>query len=121
MTTQTKSIEFSRFAASAGNRIVALFFLIYFAPVMLTVALLIKMDSRGPVFTRQSRCGSSGQTIGLLEFRTIVDEGSRYGETIGFRAGQTELGAFLCQSRLEMLPRLVNILRGEVSFGTLLR
>jgi lipopolysaccharide/colanic/teichoic acid biosynthesis glycosyltransferase len=121
MTTLTKSFKISRLAAAIGNRVVALIFLMYFAPVMLAVAFLIKLDSHGPVFRKQSRRCANGELIGLLEFRTIVGESTEFNGVTGYRANQTELGAFLCQSRLELLPRLVNMLRGEVSFGALLR
>lgn len=120
MTTQTKSLDISRLAGAVGNRVLAAIFLIYFAPVMLAVALLIKFDSHGPVFLRQTRRAANGEMQALWEFRTCLSGGSdllqanSYGE-------QTVLGAFLCETRLDLLPRLVNMLRGEVSFGALLR
>jgi lipopolysaccharide/colanic/teichoic acid biosynthesis glycosyltransferase len=121
MTTQIKSLDVSRMAVSAGNRILAAVFLIYLAPVMLAVAFLIKMDSRGPVLMRHSRRGANGEVLALLEFRTMVavDNSVPHSNRRGLQ--QTELGAFLWETRLDMLPRLVNMLRGEVSFATLLR
>ena len=120
MTTQTKSLDISRLAGAVGNRGLAAIFLIYFAPVMLAVALLIKFDSQGPVFTRQARRGANGELFDLWGFRTSMAARSPV-----FGAGgpveQTELGAFLYETRLDLLPRLLNMLRGEVSFGALLR
>ena len=120
MTTQIKSLDVSRVAVSIGNRILAAIFLVYFAPLMLGVALLIRLDSQGPVFLRQSRLGRNGQVYALWEFRTMsgVDGGA---PNATGRGPQSELGAFLCETRLVLLPRLVNMLRGEVSFGSLLR
>lgn len=119
MTTQTKSLDISRIAVSAGNRVLAAFFLIYFSPVLLAVALLIKLDSHGPVFLRQRRWGPNGEIVALLEFRTMLNDGP--GDAFERMTSQTVLGAFLYESRLDMLPRLVNMLRGEVSFSGLLR
>lgn len=119
MTTQTKSLEVSRIAVSAGSRILAALFLVYFAPIMIAVAVLIKMDSQGPVFLRQMRRGANGEMVALLEFRTKIDEGPV--NAFDRMANETVLGAFLYETRLDMLPRLVNMLRGEVSFSNLLR
>ena len=117
MTTQTKSLDFSRFVASVGNRALAAMFLVYFSPIMIVVAALIRLDSNGPVLSRQSRRGLNGEMISLLEFRTVVEEG----EGIGRITSQTVIGAFLYETRLDLLPRLINMLRGEVSFNGLLR
>lgn len=120
MTTQTKSLDVSRIAGSVGNRILAAIFLIYFAPVMLAVALLIKFDSQGPVIMRQNRRGANGENFSSWEFRTCMGADSSV-RNASERSQQTELGAFLCETRLDLLPRLVNMLRGEVSFGSLFR
>lgn len=121
MTTQTKSLEVSRFAVAAGNRILAAVVLVYFAPLMLAVALLIKMDSRGPVLQRQIRRGLNGETVSFWEFRTWAEADGSVSTSFGHRAKTTELGSFLRETRLDLLPRLVNMLCGEVSFGALLR
>lgn len=120
MTTQTKSLDISRFACAVGNRVLAAIFLVYFAPVMLAVALLIKFDSHGPVFARRTRRGANGEILALWEFRTYVADGPNL-LNVGRQGPQTVLGAFLRETRLDLLPRLVNMLRGEVSFGSLLR
>ncbi len=118
--TETILPEISKFALAVCNRIIALVFLIYFAPVMFGVAFLIKLDSDGPVLRRRLRRGSNGVIVKLWEFRTMIEEKADDGASTVYASGQTVLGAFLCRSRLEMLPRLVNMLRGEVSFGALL-
>lgn len=120
MATQTKSLDFSRLAGAVGNRVLAAIFLIYFAPLMIAVALLIKFDSQGPILTSQARRGANGELLSLWEFRTCVAEGVEVSQA-GQNAEQTVLGAFLNETRLDLLPRLLNMLRGEVSVGTLLR
>ncbi len=120
MTTQTKSLDISRLAGAVGNRVLAAIFLVYFAPVMLAVAMLIKFDSHGPIFTRQSRRGANGEMQALWESRTCLPGRSNLLYSNGY-GEQTELGMFLSETRLDLLPRLVNMLRGEVSFNALLR
>lgn len=120
MTTQTKSLDISRLAGTVSNRVLAAIFLVYFAPVMFAVALLIKFDSQGPVFTRHTQRAANGEMLSLWEFRTCPADGRQPLDT-GRQGSQTVLGEFLCDTRLDLLPRLVNMLRGEVSFVSLLR
>ena len=121
MTTQTKSPDVSRLAVAAGNRVLAAIFLVYFAPLMLAVAVLIKMDSRGPVLQRQRHRGANGETVAFWEFRTWFEADDAVQAAFGCRMETTELGAFLRETRLDLLPRLVNMLCGEISVGSLLR
>jgi lipopolysaccharide/colanic/teichoic acid biosynthesis glycosyltransferase len=103
--------------------------LLLFSPVMLSIALLIRLDSPGPVLFRQWRRGYRGRPFRMLKFRTmVVDAEHRLGglehrnESPGgvlFKLRDdprvTRLGRFLRRSSLDELPQLINILRGEMS------
>lgn len=88
-------------------------------PAMLLVALCIRLESRGPILYRQVRVGESGQSFSLVKFRSMrVDaEGdgvARWATTNDDRV--TRVGAFIRKVRLDELPQLFNVLRGEMSF-----
>jgi lipopolysaccharide/colanic/teichoic acid biosynthesis glycosyltransferase len=97
------------------------------APVMLAVAALIKLDSRGPVLFRQTRVGRDGERFQILKFRTMVrDAESRKhdlldaNETDGlFKITDdprvTRVGRLLRKVSLDELPQLINVVRGEMS------
>jgi lipopolysaccharide/colanic/teichoic acid biosynthesis glycosyltransferase len=107
----------------------ALVGLIVLAPVMLAVALLIGLDSPGPVLFRQVRRGHRGRPFRMLKFRTMVVDAeqrlddlepsneSRGGVLFKLRHDPrvTRLGRFLRRSSLDELPQLINVLRGEMS------
>jgi lipopolysaccharide/colanic/teichoic acid biosynthesis glycosyltransferase len=107
----------------------ALAALLALAPLMLAIALLIRLDSPGPVLFRQLRRGYRGRLFWVLKFRTmVVDAEQRLGdlekrnESIGgvlFKLRDdprvTPLGRFLRRSSLDELPQFINVLRGEMS------
>jgi Undecaprenyl-phosphate glucose phosphotransferase len=92
--------------------------LILLAPAMALIALLIKLDSRGPVFFAQERFGFNNQVIRVLKFRTMyVDCGDPTGaqRTVRNDPRVTRIGRFLRAFSLDELPQLLNVVRGEMS------
>lgn len=109
--------------------------LIVLAVPMLTVALLIKLGDRGPVFYRQQRVGRGGEIFGMVKFRTMVpnadqvmarrlqelqDQGYARTEAIDLLKDSkdpriTGIGRFLRESSIDELPQLLNVLRGDMS------
>ncbi len=87
--------------------------LVLASPVMLIVALAIKLTSKGPIFTVQTRNGLGGKPIEVLSFRTTETEG--HGDAAKRDARLTPIGAFLRASSLAELPQVINVLRGEMS------
>ena len=87
-------------------------------PVMLLIALAVKLDSPGPALFRQERLGKNGRPFILYKFRSMVVDAERNGpcwaEHDDVRC--TRVGHFLRRSHLDELPQLWNILRGEMSF-----
>jgi exopolysaccharide biosynthesis polyprenyl glycosylphosphotransferase len=93
-------------------------FLLVFSPLMLVVALLIKLDSKGPVFFRQERLGQKGRPFNIMKFRTMFQGAENDGPvwTDPDDPRITRAGKLLRKLRLDELPQLFNILRGEMSF-----
>jgi len=88
------------------------------APVMLLTALLVRLDSRGAVLYRQERVGLDGKTFTLLKFRSMDADAEAAGAP-RWAQGQdprvTRVGAIIRPLRIDELPQLVNVLRGEMS------
>jgi putative colanic acid biosynthesis UDP-glucose lipid carrier transferase len=94
--------------------------LVTLAPILLLIALTIKLDSRGPVLYRQARHGLDGEVFSLIKFRTLrfatcdAPEG-RFRQVTRDDPRVTRLGRPLRWTSLDELPQLVNVLRGEMS------
>jgi lipopolysaccharide/colanic/teichoic acid biosynthesis glycosyltransferase len=99
-----------------GDLVIACTLIAFTLPLTTIVALAIKLDSPGPVFSRRDRLGLGGRQIGALQFRTRVHHPQR---TRRQDVQLTRVGWFLRYIRIDELPQLVNVLRGEMSlFGT---
>jgi len=99
--------------------IAALAGLLIAGPVMLLIAIAIKLDSRGPIFYRQSRIGLNGKQYDILKFRSMkADAESKSGPVWAQEADPriTRVGRILRKSRLDELPQFLNVLFGEMSF-----
>lgn len=87
------------------------------APLFLIVALLIKLDSPGPVFFRGVRIGRFGKPFRIFKFRTMIADGDKIGPTSTPADDPriTRVGIFLKKYNLDELPQLSNVLKGEMS------
>jgi lipopolysaccharide/colanic/teichoic acid biosynthesis glycosyltransferase len=96
-------------AAAAG--------LVVLAPALLAVGAAIRLTSPGPALFRQRRVGRDGRPFQLVKFRTMVPEAPAQGPSITRRGDPrvTPLGRLLRRTKIDELPELVNVLRGEMS------
>ena len=92
--------------------------LLVFSPLIAIVALLIKMDSPGSVFYRGERVGRFGKPFKIYKFRTMVADADKAGasSTPEDDPRITEMGRLLRRYKLDELPQLINVLKGEMSF-----
>lgn len=89
--------------------------LLLFAPLMLVIALRIKLDSPGPVLFRQERVGRGGRVFRIHKFRTMTSGCSGSLLTVGDDARITRAGRWLRASRFDELPQLFDVLAGHMS------
>jgi exopolysaccharide biosynthesis polyprenyl glycosylphosphotransferase len=90
--------------------------LVLMAPLLAALALAIKIDSRGPVFFVQQRAGRDGRSFGLIKFRTMHPATSARSEWVVDNLDRiTAIGRWLRRFRLDELPQLLNVLRGEMN------
>ncbi len=97
--------------------IFSFFGLIILSPLLLIVALAIKLVSRGPVFFRGERIGKRGKPFRIFKFRTMVEKADKLGgpSTAADDPRLTKIGLFLKRFQIDELPQLINVLKGEMS------
>ena len=99
------------------DRTMAVFGLIFFMPLMLLLAVLIAIKMPGaPVLFRQKRVGQYGKIFTLVKFRTMIPYHSGSSVSVAGESRITPLGAMLRKYKLDELPELWNVLKGDMSF-----
>lgn len=98
--------------------VVSLTAIVVMLPFLIPVAILIKLDSRGPVFFLQRRSGLNGKLFNIYKFRsmTVAENGDRVVQAKADDKRVTRMGKILRKTSLDEVPQLINILRGEMSF-----
>lgn len=96
----------------------SLFGLVVFIPVFLLAAVLVRLDSPGPVLFLQTRVGKGFKLFKIIKFRTMTVDASSRGPAVtsGGDPRITRVGRVLRKTKLDELPQLFNVLRGEMSF-----
>ena len=92
--------------------------LLVLSPLLLVVALLIKLDTPGPVIYTAQRCGQGRRPFNFYKFRTMVADADRRGSRVLTIAGDsrvTRVGRYLRAFKIDELPQLLNVLKGDMS------
>src|SRR5690554_1181168 len=93
--------------------------IILLLPVLIIVALAIKIDSKGPVFFRQERLGKNGKVFKIIKFRTMVVNAEKIGDGLTVKEDSdtriTKVGKFLRKFSIDELPQLFNVFLGNMS------
>lgn len=98
--------------------IVAGILLLFFLIPMFVIAIMIKLDSKGPVFYRQERITAYGKKFRIHKFRTMADNADKMGSgvTVGGDVRITRIGSKLRNLRIDEIPQLIDVLEGNMSF-----
>lgn len=101
----------------AADVAVALTALLFLIPLFLAVALLIKAETKGPVFFRQKRYGLNRQPFEILKFRTmtVLESSGAFEQASANDRRVTQIGRFLRRSSLDEMPQLINVVAGHMS------
>jgi exopolysaccharide biosynthesis polyprenyl glycosylphosphotransferase len=107
-----------RFYKRSASIVLSSLALVILSPVLAVVALAIRLDSKGPVIFKQSRVGEGGKTFLMYKFRTMYAEckNGKHDPAAHGDSRVTRVGKWLRPPRLDELPQLVNILRGDMAF-----
>jgi exopolysaccharide biosynthesis polyprenyl glycosylphosphotransferase len=127
--TTTPQNEYLLFIKNVLDVSMAALGIVLLSPVLLTVALLVRLTSKGPVIFRQTRCGLGGRKFVLYKFRSMIEdaeESRQQLEHLNLMSGPVfkarndprviPIGRFLRKFSIDELPQLYNILRGDMSF-----
>ena len=97
---------------------VSLILIIILSPILLILSLMIKLDSKGPVLFRQVRVTQYGKEFRICKFRTMVNDAEKKGTQVTTKNDSrvTRVGKMLRGCRLDELPQLFNVLKGEMTF-----
>lgn len=95
----------------------SIFALIILSPALLTVAILIKLDSKGPIFYRQERIGRYGNPFKIIKFRSMRTDAEKFGPALTQEKDPriTRMGQFMRKTRVDEFPQFLNVLKGDMS------
>lgn len=117
---ETPLTGISKLTKSIEDKVLSFLILLCISPILLAVAIAIKLDSPGPVFFRQNRAGWNGKTFSIWKFRSMRAD-ARFVDSKELRQAEkndlrvTKIGAFIRKTSLDELPQLINVLFGDMS------
>ncbi|MDO8548866.1 MAG: sugar transferase [Ignavibacteria bacterium] len=99
--------------------IISLLILVITFPVCFVIAIAIKIDSKGPIFFTQERCGQNGKVFTIVKFRSMVLDAEKMSGPVWSQKDDpriTSIGKIIRKVRIDEIPQLYNVLKGEMSF-----
>lgn len=98
---------------------ISFLFLIFASPVLLLTAVAIKLESKGPVFYKQERMGVNGSVFKIIKFRSMVNDAEKLSGPVWAAKDDpriTRVGKIIRKLRIDEIPQVINVLKGEMSF-----
>jgi undecaprenyl phosphate N,N'-diacetylbacillosamine 1-phosphate transferase len=116
LVTTSKNGIYRKYIKRPMDFILALIAIIVLSPVLLIIAILVRINLGSPVIFKQKRPGLNERIFTIYKFRTMTDERDENGELLPDSMRLTKFGKFLRSTSLDELPELFNILKGDMSF-----
>lgn len=116
---KVRDIMYKRFFKRAFGIIFSLLGLIVTSPIMLIIAILIKIESPGPVIFKQPRIGKDGKVFEFYKFRSMCNNAEKIGSGVYSDKNDsrvTKVGKFIRATSLDEIPQFVNVLKGDMAF-----
>lgn len=92
---------------------------IILSPLILIISILIKIDSKGPIFFLQERLGKNGKVFRIIKFRTMIVNAENIGDGLKVKSEKdnriTKMGKILRKTSLDEIPQLINVIKGDMS------
>lgn len=85
------------------------------SPILIIIAILIRVNLGSPIFFTQDRVGKDGKVFKIVKFRTMLEAYDKFGEPLSDKERVTSFGNFLRSTSLDELPELINVLKGDMS------
>ncbi|WP_114412576.1 undecaprenyl-phosphate glucose phosphotransferase [Marinomonas foliarum] len=108
----------NRFLKSLEDKVLSFLILVCISPILLALAVAIKLTSKGPILFKQYRTGANGQDFKVYKFRSMVVHNEEHGKVTQAKKGDsriTPIGAFMRKTSLDELPQFINVLQGRMS------
>ena len=118
MNGQARQKKFPALVRTSVHRTAALIGALLALPIIIVTAILIKLESRGPIFYKQERVGKNGRTFVLTKFRSMRVDAEKEGPVWASKGDDraTRVGRIIRKVRIDEIPQFWNILKGEMSF-----
>lgn len=104
-----------KFIKRAIDILVSFIGLLVLSPVLLVIAILIRIKLGSPIFFTQDRVGKDGKIFKMIKFRTMLDATDKFGELLPDEERLTSFGKLLRSTSLDELPELINVFKGDMS------
>lgn len=110
---------YEKYAKRILDFLLSLMAFIVLMPIMAIIAIIIKIDSKGPVFFLQERLGKNGKVFKIIKFRTMVVDAENIGDGLKVKSESdsriTKIGNFLRKTSLDEITQLINVIKGDMS------
>jgi exopolysaccharide biosynthesis polyprenyl glycosylphosphotransferase len=98
--------------------IISLVILLLSSPILIITAIAIKVESRGPIFYKQERSGLNGKVFKIIKFRSMIRDAEKKSGPVWSQKNDpriTKVGAFIRRVRIDEIPQMINVLKGDMS------